>query len=59
MIKILRNTILAAVAASAFAGSAFAQQTITSCANHDTYWGQCLGAANNGGHESRGSAHAS
>ena len=57
MTKILLNAILAAVAITAFAGSAFAQQNIVSCSDHDTYWGQCLGAANNGGnHESRGRA---
>lgn len=54
MIKIVRNAIIAAVAVSAFAGSAFAQQVITSCNNHDNYWAVCLGAANNGGHEGRG-----
>lgn len=55
MTKIVRNAILAAAAIYAFAGSAYAQQTIVSCANHDTYWGQCLGAAaNGGGHEGRG-----
>ncbi len=54
MIKIVRNAIIAAVAVSAFTGSAFAQQNLTSCANHDTYWGVCLGAANNGHDGSRG-----
>ena len=56
MTKILRNAILAAAAISAFAGSAFAQQNIVSCSDHDTYWGQCLGAANNGNHDGRGRA---
>ncbi|MEZ2329775.1 hypothetical protein AB6802_08630 [Mesorhizobium sp. RCC_202] len=58
MTKILRNAILAAVAISAFAGSAFAQQSIVSCSDHDTYWGQCLGASNSGhdNHEGRGRA---
>ena len=55
MTKFIRNAIFAVVAVSAFAGSASAQQKIVSCADHDTYWGQCLGA-NNGGHEGRGHA---
>jgi hypothetical protein len=57
MTKILRNAILAAIAVSAFAGSAFAQQKIVPCSDHDTYWGQCLGGGNHSGdHEGRGRA---
>ena len=56
MSKIVRNAILAIVAVSGLAGSAYAQQvTHNSCSNHDDYYSLCLGAANNGGHhDSRG-----
>jgi hypothetical protein len=51
MSKIVRNAILAIVAVSGLAGSAYAQQvTPNSCSNHDDYYSLCLGAANNGGH---------
>ncbi|OBQ92965.1 MAG: hypothetical protein E5X92_13765 [Mesorhizobium sp.] len=57
MTNIVRNAILATVAVFSLAGAAYAQQqTITSCSNHDGYWNQCLGAANNG-HESGGRGH--
>jgi len=51
MSKILRNAVLAVVAVAGLSGSAYAQQVINSCSNHDYYWTQCLGAAN-GGHNS-------
>lgn len=55
MTKILRNAVFAVFAVSGLAGSAYAQHvTVNSCSNHDDYYGMCLGAANNGHHESRG-----
>jgi hypothetical protein len=54
MSKILRNTFLAVVAVAGLTVSAYAQNaTVNSCSNHDDYWSQCLGAANNG-HNDRG-----
>ncbi|MEI9403370.1 hypothetical protein [Mesorhizobium argentiipisi] len=56
MSKIVRNAILALVAVAGLTGSAYAQQTtVNSCSNHDDYYGTCLGAANNGHQEGRGS----
>ncbi|MBM2710195.1 hypothetical protein JQK88_02910 [Mesorhizobium caraganae] len=57
----LRNTFLAAVAVSAKAGSAMADQTIT-CSNTQTndWWaGRCCGAGDSGclGHEGHGRDH--
>ena len=61
MTALLRNTFLAAVAVSALAGSALADQTIPSCANtstNDLWSGRCcsVGGENclgggNGGHD--------
>ena len=54
MPKILRNTFLAVVAVAGLTVSAYAQNAaVNSCSNHDDYWSQCLGAANNG-HNDRG-----
>jgi hypothetical protein len=56
MSKILRNAILAVVAVSGLAGSAYAQQaTINSCTNHGDYWTQCLNGAHGSHDDGRGS----
>ena len=66
MTALLRNTLLAAVAVSALAGSALADQTIPGCAKTSTndLWGgrccsngdsNCLGGGNGGrGHNDNG-----
>ena len=59
MTAFLRNTLLAAVAVSAFAGSALAGQTDTSCVKttlNDLWAGRCCGTAGasdclGGGHD--------
>ena len=56
MSKIVRNAILAVVAVTGLASSAYAQQAaVYSCSNHDDYYSVCLGANNGGHHDGRGS----
>ena len=56
MSKFLSNAVLAIVAVSGLAGSAYAQQaTINSCTNHDDYWTQCLNGSSGSHHDGRGS----